>query len=76
MCSVCSKEPSHRDGSFEYPQQMFGLRSKKLIFSYTVIWRPADLVTCKVNESLVSFASNLILLDFNKHQNIYSLFLI
>ena len=19
----CSKEPSHRDGSFEYPQQMF-----------------------------------------------------
>ena len=25
-----SKEPSHRDGSFEYPQHMFWLRNKKL----------------------------------------------
>ena len=24
----CSKEPSHRDGSFEYPQHMFKLRNK------------------------------------------------
>ena len=24
MCFGCSKEPSHRDGSFEYPQHMFG----------------------------------------------------
>ena len=23
MCFGCSKEPSHRDGSFEYPQHMF-----------------------------------------------------
>ena len=29
----CSKEPSHRDGSFEYPQHMFWLRNKKIIFS-------------------------------------------
>ena len=29
MCFVCSKEPSHRDGSFEYPQHMFWLRNKK-----------------------------------------------
>ena len=34
MCCWCSKEPSHRDGSFEYPQHMFWLRNKKLIFSY------------------------------------------
>ena len=28
----CSKEPSHRDGSFEYPQHMFWLRNKKINF--------------------------------------------
>ena len=25
ICFGCSKEPSHGDGSFEYPQQMFSL---------------------------------------------------
>ena len=29
MCFGCSKEPSHRDGSFEYPQHMFWLGNKK-----------------------------------------------
>ena len=29
LCFVCSKEPSYRDGSFEYPQHMFWLRNKK-----------------------------------------------
>ena len=29
ICFGCSKEPSHRDGSFEYPQYMFWLRNKK-----------------------------------------------
>ena len=28
MCFGCSKKPSHRDGSFEYPQHMFWLRNK------------------------------------------------
>ena len=27
-----SKEPSHLDGSFEYPQHMFWMRNKKTIF--------------------------------------------
>ena len=41
MCFGCSKEPSHRDGSFEYPQNMFWLRNKKNIFSIMhLIWRP------------------------------------
>ena len=33
-CYGCSKEPSHRDGFFEYPQllHMFGLRNKKIDF--------------------------------------------
>ena len=29
MCFGCSKEPSHWEGSFEYPQHMFWLRNKK-----------------------------------------------
>ena len=29
----CSKERSHRDSSFEYPQHMFWLRNKKIQFS-------------------------------------------
>ena len=28
----CSKEPSHGDGSFEYPQHMIWLRNKKIFF--------------------------------------------
>ena len=31
------KEPSHWNGSFEYPQHMFWLRNKKILFSYTLI---------------------------------------
>ena len=31
ICFGCSKEPSHRDVSFEYPLQMFWLRNKKNI---------------------------------------------
>ena len=39
MCSGCSKELSHRDGSFVYPQHMFWLRNKKNNFqSRTHIW--------------------------------------
>ena len=41
MCFWCSKEPSHRDGSFEYPQHMFWLRNKKSNFRLpTLIWGP------------------------------------
>ena len=29
MCFGCSKELSHQDGSFEYPQHTFWLRNKK-----------------------------------------------
>ena len=42
MCFGCSKEPSHRDGSFEYPQHMFWLRYKKNNFQLQAfIWGPA-----------------------------------
>ena len=36
-CFGCSKELSYWDGSFEYPQHMFWLRNKKIIFSYTFL---------------------------------------
>ena len=43
MCFVCSKEPSHWDGSFEYPQHMFWLSNKKDNFPvHTLIWRLAQ----------------------------------
>ena len=39
MCFGCSKEPSHRDGSFEYPQHMFWMSNKKNNFQVrTPIW--------------------------------------
>ena len=41
---LCSKEPSHRDGSFEYRQHMFPLRNKKNNFQLrTFIRRSACL---------------------------------
>ena len=42
MCFGCSKEPSHWDGSSEYPQHMFWMRNKENIFPIrTLILRPA-----------------------------------
>ena len=35
MCFGCSKESSHRDGSFECPQRMFWLRNQENKFSVT-----------------------------------------
>ena len=41
MCFGCSNEPSHRDGSFEYPQHKFWRRNKENNFPIrTLIWRP------------------------------------
>ena len=37
MCFGCSNEPSRRDGSFEYPQHMFCLKNKKIIFNYAFL---------------------------------------
>ena len=41
MCFGCSKEPSHWDGSFEYPHNMFWMRNNDNNFPIcTLIWRP------------------------------------
>ena len=37
ICCGCSKELSHGDGSFEYPQHMFWLEIRKIIFSYALV---------------------------------------
>ena len=36
ICFGRSKEPSHWDGSFEYPQHMFRLRNKNSFWSHTL----------------------------------------
>ena len=36
VCFGCTKEPSHWDGSFEYPQHMFWLRNKNCL-GYTLL---------------------------------------
>ena len=42
MCFGCSKELSHGDGFFEYPEHMFWLRIKKFNFHLqSLIWWPA-----------------------------------
>ena len=41
LCFRCSKEPSHWDSSFEYPQHMFLLRNKKISFLLRSLnWSP------------------------------------
>ena len=37
MCFGFSKEPFQWGGSFEYPQHMFWLKNKKIIFSYALL---------------------------------------
>ena len=45
ICFGCSKEPFHRDGSFEYPKHMFWLRNKKNNFLVrTLIWRTGVII--------------------------------
>ena len=41
MCYGFSKEPSHGDGSFEYPLHVFSIRNNENNFPiHTLIWRP------------------------------------
>ena len=53
MCFGCSKETSHQDGSFEYPQHMVWLRNKKIIFSYSLL--SGDLTFCNYSKILNTF---------------------
>ena len=42
----CSKEPSHWDGSFVYPQHMFWLRNKKIKFSLRTLSLSPAIICC------------------------------
>ena len=44
FCALKKKEPSHRDGSFEYPQHIFWLRNKNSTFQLrNLILGPVEL---------------------------------
>ena len=62
MCFGCLEEPTHRDGSFEYPQRMFWLRNKKTTFQLrTLIWGPDKmLIFILVKEALFYTGKSLI----------------
>ena len=55
MCLGCSKEPSHLDDSFEYPQHMSWLRNKnvKNIQLRLLIWGPELYFNCVLAVVLV-----------------------
>ena len=82
MCFGCSKEPSHRDGSFEYPQHMFWLRNKKNNFHLrTLIWGPVILFNnVQIIQNYLSYiARKLFILyttnyDVDLPEQIHSLF--
>ena len=60
MCFGCSKEPSHRDGSFEYPQYMFWLGNKKISFQlHKLFWGPERLLEMYFNQNIKSFTKTL-----------------
>ena len=58
----CSKEPSHWDGSFEYPKHMSWLRNKKLIFNFALLSRGlagfALIEKCSMKIHVVPFCSH------------------
>ena len=66
----CSKEPSHRDGSFEYPQHMFWLGNKKMIFSYALL--SGSLLSTKISRagSIISQQKHLLWTQKNSHLQI------
>ena len=58
MCFGCSKEVSHRDGSFEYPQHMFWLRNKKNNFQLrTHFWGLGTVEECLTQDEGVAGSS-------------------
>ena len=67
MCFGCSKELSHCDGSFEYPQHIFWLRNKKNNFQLrTFIWGPevsmleiSKTSECKIWNIFLSISLNM-----------------
>ena len=56
MCFGFSKELSHLDGSFEYPQNMFCMRNKNIFLFYAILsgglvswWNNSNFTTLPVD---------------------------
>ena len=64
MCFLCSKEPSHSDGSFEYPQQMFWMRNEKkqshfIIYFLYKVWKSGPItVRANISGHYLDFSPN------------------
>ena len=73
ICFGCSKEPSHWDGSLEYPQHMFLLRNKKN-FNYTLSSRGLTHWKHLIEALPISTPTN-VYMDFRlkKHNKILSM---
>ena len=61
MCFGCSKEQSHREGSFEYPQHMFWLSNKKKVWRPDYIW---VITVCQSTYLLVFRMENVNLIQY------------
>ena len=67
MCFGCSKELSHRNGSFEYPQHMFWMRKQKNNFLLrNFIWGPV-ILSCFCYQLLTFFKINFFRNFFQEH---------
>ena len=60
MCLGCSKEPSHRDSSFEYPQRMFWLRNKKYFFQLRTLILGPDYAVPEISLDLCKFSPSFL----------------
>ena len=59
ICFECSKELIHWDGSFEYPQHIFWLRNRKIIYRILsdldmALCRQVDVLSKSIFVSIVS----------------------
>ena len=55
ICFGCSKEPFHRDVSFEYRQHIFWLRNEKNIFCYTLLTKDQAIAQLNLSPPVTMF---------------------
>ena len=87
MCFGCLKEPSHQDGSFEYPQHMFWLRNallsgglwvlvqfviQLLVFFTQTSWQNVQIGVCAQCMLNSAWPSWLHLCEFTGQRNIHA----
>ena len=58
ICFGCSKESSHWDGAFEYPQHMFWLRNKKINFRYALLTKGLLIEINQINDNTYNDNNN------------------